>query len=149
MSRNSCYDKIDRLLSLAGIRINGEQPWDIQVHNYDFCQRIMAQGTLGFGESCMHGWWDCHAIDEMVNRAFRSKIHGEVPLAVNTLDLFKAKFRNRLINSHAYQVGECFRQRMWASICVHAPFASGRAATSCGNSFFHRKGGEGGYLAVR
>jgi cyclopropane-fatty-acyl-phospholipid synthase len=53
------------LLALAGIRIDGAHPWDIQVHDRHFFSRVLASGTLGFGESYMDGWWDCDALDEM------------------------------------------------------------------------------------
>jgi cyclopropane-fatty-acyl-phospholipid synthase len=57
------------LLALAGIRIDGARPWDIQVHDRHFFSRVLASGTLGFGESYMDGWWDCDALDEMCCRA--------------------------------------------------------------------------------
>ena len=57
------------LLALADIRINGTRPWDIQVHDRRFFSRVLASGTLGFGESYMDGWWDCEALDEMCCRA--------------------------------------------------------------------------------
>src|SRR6266480_1198496 len=34
--------------------------------------RILASGTLGFGESYMDGWWECDALDEMCCRAIRA-----------------------------------------------------------------------------
>src|SRR5438309_3568603 len=60
------------LLALADIRINGARPWDIQVHDRRFFSRVLASGTLGFGESYMDGWWDCDALDEMCCRAIRA-----------------------------------------------------------------------------
>ena len=60
------------LLGFADIRINGARPWDIQVHDHRFFNRVLASGTLGFGESYMDGWWDCDALDEMCYRAIRA-----------------------------------------------------------------------------
>src|SRR5207247_6743311 len=60
------------LLALADIRINGDRPWDIQVHHRRFFGRVLASGTLGFGESYMDGWWDCDALDEMCSRSNRA-----------------------------------------------------------------------------
>jgi cyclopropane-fatty-acyl-phospholipid synthase len=62
------------LLALADIRINPEcfRGWDIQVHDRRFFDRVLASGTLGFGESYMDGWWDCDALDEMCCRAIRA-----------------------------------------------------------------------------
>jgi cyclopropane-fatty-acyl-phospholipid synthase len=70
MSR--AQDVITNLLACADIRINGARPWDIQVDDRRFFSRVLASGTLGFGESYMDGWWDCDALDEMCCRAIRA-----------------------------------------------------------------------------
>src|SRR5947208_8641145 len=62
------------LLALADIRINGARPWDIHVHDQHFFSRVLASGTLGFGESYMDGWWECDALDEMCCRAIRARL---------------------------------------------------------------------------
>jgi cyclopropane-fatty-acyl-phospholipid synthase len=72
MSR--AQDVMTNLLASADIRINGERPWDIQVHDQRIFTRVLASGTLGFGESYMDGWWDCDALDEMCCRATRAAI---------------------------------------------------------------------------
>src|SRR5438477_2213899 len=61
-------------LALADIRINRARPWHIQVHDQRFFGRVLASGTLGFGESYMDGWWDCEALDEMCCRAIRAQL---------------------------------------------------------------------------
>ncbi|WP_193963179.1 hypothetical protein [Nodosilinea sp. LEGE 07088] len=43
-------------LASADIEINGDHPWDLQVHNTDLCQRVLRQGLLGLGEFHMQGW---------------------------------------------------------------------------------------------
>jgi cyclopropane-fatty-acyl-phospholipid synthase len=60
------------LFACADVRVNGARPWDIQVHDPRFFNRVLASGTLGFGESYMDGWWDCDALDEMCYRAIRA-----------------------------------------------------------------------------
>ena len=62
------------LLAIADIQVDGPRPWDIQVHDARFFGRVLASGTLGFGESYMDGWWDCEALDEMCCRAVRARI---------------------------------------------------------------------------
>jgi cyclopropane-fatty-acyl-phospholipid synthase len=61
---------IERLLERAQVRINGTQPGDICVHNDGFYNRVLAEGSLGLGESYMEGWWDSGRLDE-----FFSKFH--------------------------------------------------------------------------
>lgn len=62
------------LLAIADIQVDGDRPWDIQVHDARFFVRVLASGTLGFGESYMDGWWDCDALDEMCCRAIRAQL---------------------------------------------------------------------------
>jgi cyclopropane-fatty-acyl-phospholipid synthase len=87
---------IEQMLDRADIRINGTRPWDIRIHNPRVFGRIMAQGTLGLGESYMEGWWDCDAIDEFFARILRARkgFHPNLSLTL-LLSALKAKFLNR------------------------------------------------------
>lgn len=67
-------DKTTRLiqaLSKAGIDVNGGKPWDIQVNNHQFFERISGEPSIGAGESYMEGWWECEKLDEMFYRLLR------------------------------------------------------------------------------
>ncbi|MGE5299717.1 MAG: hypothetical protein ACM3MB_01985 [Acidobacteriota bacterium] len=44
------------ILAPAGIAINGNRPWDIQIKNEHFYRRILKDGSLGLGEAYMEGW---------------------------------------------------------------------------------------------
>jgi len=50
------------------------RPWDLQIHDGRFYRRVLADGTLGLGESYVDGWWDCAALDEMCCRATRARL---------------------------------------------------------------------------
>ncbi len=56
------------LLELAGIRVNGPNPWDIRVHDERFYARALNEKNLGMGEAYMDGWWDCRRLDEFFYR---------------------------------------------------------------------------------
>ena len=60
-------------LEAAGIVPNGPNPWDLQIHNEKFWDRLLAEGSLGLGESYMDGWWDVADMAEFFNRILRSK----------------------------------------------------------------------------
>jgi cyclopropane-fatty-acyl-phospholipid synthase len=80
------------LLGLAGVKINGDKPYDIQVHNEKFYRRVLGQRELGFGESYMDGWWDAAKIDELVNKILAADLLNKVkitPTLARTL-LFSA-----------------------------------------------------------
>ena len=69
MSRSE--DLETNLLPFANIRINGSRSWDIQVHDKRFFFRVMAVGTLGFGESYMDGRWECEALASATDTQIR------------------------------------------------------------------------------
>ena len=98
---------VRELLDLAEIEINGSHPWDIQVHDSRFYDRVLQQATLGLGESYMDGWWDCEAIDQFVERALRVDLEEKVKRNWRLLLLI---LRSRLLNlqapAKAYEVGE-------------------------------------------
>jgi cyclopropane-fatty-acyl-phospholipid synthase len=72
------------LLARADIRCDGGRPWDLRVNDARFHQRVLAQGTLGFGEAYMDGWWDCDALDEMIFRATRARLDEHATLDART-----------------------------------------------------------------
>jgi len=43
--------KVAELFSLAGVQINGSEPYDVKVNNHDFFRRFLTDGRLGLGES--------------------------------------------------------------------------------------------------
>jgi cyclopropane-fatty-acyl-phospholipid synthase len=98
---------VSRLLSQAGVRIGGERPWDIQVHDERFYPRILAGGTMAMGESYMDGWWDCAALDQMVDRVLQAELDKTVRGVGSELRLaLRAVILNLQGKRRAYEVGE-------------------------------------------
>lgn len=62
----------ERVLDLAGVKINGSNPWDIQVHDERFYKRAITEVELGMGESYMDGWWDAESIDALIFKIVRA-----------------------------------------------------------------------------
>ncbi len=69
---------ITDLLAGSGVRIDGDAPWDLQVHSSELYRRVLAAGSLGFGEAYMDGLWDCSQLDELFNRLLRARIDSRV-----------------------------------------------------------------------
>ncbi|MGC9398886.1 MAG: cyclopropane fatty acyl phospholipid synthase [Anaerolineae bacterium] len=92
---------IRELLEHADVEINGNRPWDIQIHDPRFYDRVIREVELGFGEAYMDGWWDCEALDELINRIFLAdlpdKLQGNWKLALHALKmrLFNLQTRRR------------------------------------------------------
>jgi cyclopropane-fatty-acyl-phospholipid synthase len=53
------------LLAGAGIAIDGQEPWDLQVHHDRFYTHFLRGDTLALGESYMDGDWECTALDQL------------------------------------------------------------------------------------
>jgi len=62
------------LLDQADVEIDGDRPWDLQLHDDRFFGAVWKSGNLGLGESYMDGWWDCDALDEMISRLLKSEV---------------------------------------------------------------------------
>ena len=99
---------VEGLLSGAGVSVNGPEPWSIQVHNDRFYRRVLSQGELGFGEAYMDGWWDCEAVDELVNRLLRADIRSRLKAHPKLLfhALSAALVNQQGTRRRAFQVGE-------------------------------------------
>jgi cyclopropane-fatty-acyl-phospholipid synthase len=66
---------LEEVFKSAGIQLNGNNPWDIQVLDSRFYERVLRDGTLGLGESYMSGWWKADDLDELAFRAVRARIY--------------------------------------------------------------------------
>ena len=98
--------KIEELLSFADIKIGGDRPWDLQVHNDDFYARLLAEGSLGLGESYMDGWWDCDRLDKFFHRILRAELHTRVKTRREFFEVLKSKLLNLQKPSRAFQIGQ-------------------------------------------
>lgn len=95
------------LLLEAEIAINGDKPWDIQVHDERFYQRIMEDVDFEFGESYMDGWWDCEALDECVGKILGAHLDKKLKEDVKMLwYVARSRVLNRQKRSRAAQVAE-------------------------------------------
>ncbi len=101
----SSKQAIENYFSLADIRIDGERPWDIQVHNKKLYSRVLAGGSLALGESYMDGWWDCHQLDELFSRVLSAGLDRQVRSKREIWNVVRAKIINLQSRTRAYEVG--------------------------------------------
>jgi len=95
------------IVSVADIKINGNRPSDIKIHNDRFYQGLLRTGLLGAGESYMAGDWDCEAIDEMIYKLLKADLgHYAKENPLHMVHLLGAKIINYGRRSKAFQVGE-------------------------------------------
>jgi len=102
------YEKLAKeILSLAGITVNGSNPWDIQVQNENFYKRAVSEAELGIGESYMDGWWDCEKLDEMIFRIIKVRLDEKVKRKLSIVfKLILAKIVNLQTKKRAFFIGE-------------------------------------------
>jgi len=74
----SLYGIIEDLLARADIRIGGERPSDIRRLSPQVPARVLAQGSLGLGESYMDGQWDANRLDAFFARLLRAGVDQQV-----------------------------------------------------------------------
>lgn len=74
MLKTAAKRYVTNQLLLADIQLNGERPWDIQIHDERFFPRLIYQGSLGLGESYMEGWIDAARLDECIRRILQSNL---------------------------------------------------------------------------
>ncbi len=109
-----------QLLATAGIEVGGTHPWDIQVHEPAFYDRVLAGRNLALGESYMEGWWDCPRLDEFFARLLRSGVEGRLRLtpglAFRALGArifnFQTRARSREVIDRHYDLGNDLFQAM-------------------------------------
>ena len=107
MSSDKFEKTVREIFALAGIEINGSNPWDIQVHNKEFYKRALAKVELGIGESYMDGWWDCAQIDEMICKIIRAKLDEKAKRNFSiTYHILLAKIINLQSYKRAFNIGQ-------------------------------------------
>jgi len=107
MAKSKIEFFVRELFSLAGITINGDHPYDIQVHNDAIYSRLYHDKALGLGESYMDGWWDCEALDQCIDKILRAKLEKKIKGSFwLQWRLLRSKLVNLQKHSRAFQVGE-------------------------------------------
>lgn len=66
------------LLAQAGVRPDGDNPWDPQIHDQRWYARVFSGGSLALGESYVDGWWNCAALDQFIDRVLRADLDRKV-----------------------------------------------------------------------
>ncbi len=98
---------LEKLIEGADVRLNGDRPWDIQVHDERFYRAVLRGGSLAFGEAYMAGWWDSDAIDELVGRIRAHNIKGSIRFTPENILLFlETLLSNSERKSKAFHIAE-------------------------------------------
>ncbi len=120
--------EIKELFALADIQVGGSRPWDIQVHNDDFYNRVLTGGSLALGEAYMDGWWDSAHVDQFIDHLLRAHLDERVaPTWSMRWTYLKASLTNlqdkigakKVIEEH-YQLGNDLYKEMLDPLMVYS-----------------------------
>lgn len=98
--------RLERLLAHADVHIDGERDWDLQMRDPRLPMRLLAQGSLGLGESYMDGWWDARSLDGLLFHLLDVRIDERVRGVAAYLDGLRAQLFNLQTRSRSFTVGE-------------------------------------------
>jgi cyclopropane-fatty-acyl-phospholipid synthase len=127
-SKSDSKQLVQDLFAKADVVVGGARPWDIQVHNEAFYDRLLSEGSLGLGESYMDGWWDAKHVDEFIYHIFKAHLDDQVPYTwKNCKTALVARFCNmqdkmkskEVIEQH-YQLGNDLYSKMLDSEMVYS-----------------------------
>lgn len=94
---------IRELLEHADVKLEGERPWDITVHEPGLYDRLLRDAGFGLGESYMDAWWDCEDLSGCIYRILRADLERAVSPRRMLLPVLKAKLTNVQRKSRAAQ----------------------------------------------
>ena len=100
------FELLSELLRGADVVLGGDRPWDIVVHDPRMARRILAQGSIGAGESYMDGDWDSPQLDEMLSRVMRGHFDASLRSFRKYWTIALAWLRNPQSPARAFRVGE-------------------------------------------
>lgn len=106
MSQARFRKKLEHLIDGTGIRVNGTEPWDLQIRDPRVFGRILAHGSLGLGESYMDGWWDTDDLDGFIYRLLCANLEERVHTWGDFLHALHARLSNLQKPSRAFEVGQ-------------------------------------------
>ncbi len=100
------YARIESLLDVAGVRIDGGNPTDLRVHDDRLYRRVIAHGSLGFGEAYVDGWWDADDLDGLLFRLLAARIDERVGSLEDAWLFLKSRISNPQRGRRAWEVAE-------------------------------------------
>ncbi len=106
MPQQRFQHRVTGLLAEADVQVGGSRPWDLQVHDPHFYARVLAQGSLGLGESYMDGWWDVPSLDGFLFHVLDAGLDRRVHGAGEIWDALRARLLNLQSPGRSHVVGE-------------------------------------------
>lgn len=98
--------RVEALLQEADVSIGGDRPQDIWVEDPHFYAKVLAQGSLGLGESYMEGGWQANSLDTFLFHLLNARLDERVHGTGERWDALRAKLFNLQAGQGSYEVGK-------------------------------------------
>lgn len=98
--------RVEALLQEADVSIGGDRLQDIRVEDPHFYARVLAQGSLGLGESYMEGGWEANSLDTFLFHLLDARLDERVHGTGELWDALRAKLFNLQAGQGSYEVGK-------------------------------------------
>ena len=125
--RSPIKRRVEGLLAEAGVRVNGPGECDPRIHDERFHARVIAQGSLGLGESYMDGWWDVVSLDGFLARLMQARLDRRVTGWRALVDGLRGRWfnlqtrrRSREVGRRHYDLGNDLYQAMLGRRLVYS-----------------------------
>lgn len=99
-------DRVHGLLASADVRVGGDRPWDMQIHDRRLATRLLVGGSLALGESYMDGWWDAASLDDLMAKLLAAGLDRRAPGLADLRDAVAARLVNLQLGRRVFTVGE-------------------------------------------
>ncbi len=100
------------ILAMAGVGVDGVNPWDLRVVNREFYRRLLGQGSIALGETYVDGLWECEQIDVFIYKVLRAGLEHRIsvlsllwPVLWSKLVNLQSRRRAFNIGKHHYDIG--------------------------------------------
>lgn len=98
--------RVEALLQEADVVPGGTRAQDIDILDPRFHARVLADGSLGLGESYMEGWWRAHSLDGFLTHLLEARLDERVHGSGEVWDALKAKLFNLQSGQGSFEVGK-------------------------------------------
>lgn len=94
------------LFAKADVTLNGNRSWDLQVVDPRSYDRMIRDGTIGFGEAFMEGWLDCERVDLLTERIYRARLTEQIKVRSAVPEILKVRLNPLGSRSRSFEIGE-------------------------------------------
>ncbi|MEO1083509.1 MAG: cyclopropane fatty acyl phospholipid synthase [Acidobacteriota bacterium] len=105
MASQGLKKAVAEAFALANIQLDGERPWDVDVHDDRFYGEVFGRGSLGLGEAYTDGFWDCDDLPSFFEHVYRVDLQSSHLTRATRAHYLRSRLFNRQRISRAFQVG--------------------------------------------